>query len=143
VNRAISLLSSAARPARTAEDSRAARILGVVGEGKALLARWRDASRRRRAEIRAWREAPPPVARAASNEGGADGADGRERRRMPEAAPREIWLSALERVGFGDPRDSAGLRQRDSPERLSPRVRCDATGPPRRAGARPRSAVPQ
>jgi uncharacterized protein DUF6919 len=57
VNRGISLLSSAARPAQTAENTRAARVLGVVGEGKVLLARWCDASRRRRAEIRAWREA--------------------------------------------------------------------------------------
>jgi hypothetical protein len=40
-----------------AEGSRATRALRLVGEGKALLARRRDAGRRRRAEIRTWREA--------------------------------------------------------------------------------------
>ncbi|MEU0030755.1 hypothetical protein [Streptomyces sp. NPDC006335] len=58
MNRTLSLLSSAmADPTRTAEDGRATRVLRMVGEGMAPLRRWRDADRRRRAEIRTWKQA--------------------------------------------------------------------------------------
>ncbi|MEU1407535.1 hypothetical protein ABZ471_35235 [Streptomyces sp. NPDC005728] len=43
MSRAISLVPSAARHARMAEDSRSTRYLGMAGEGQALLTRWRDA----------------------------------------------------------------------------------------------------
>lgn len=52
---AISLVPSAARHARTAEETMSTRVM--AGEGQALLARWRDAGSRRRSEVRAWRSA--------------------------------------------------------------------------------------
>lgn len=57
MSRTISLLLSAARPVRTAGSTRPDHALGVMGEGRALLARWREAGRRRRTEVRAWQSA--------------------------------------------------------------------------------------
>lgn len=57
MSRTISLLLSAARPVRTAGSTRPDHALGVMGEGRALLARWREAGRRRRTELRAWQSA--------------------------------------------------------------------------------------
>ncbi|MEV6840043.1 hypothetical protein AB0N17_37065 [Streptomyces sp. NPDC051133] len=57
MSRAISLVPSAARHARTAEGTRSTRYLGITGEGQALQARWRDAGRRRHSEVRAWQSA--------------------------------------------------------------------------------------
>ncbi|MGW4874793.1 DUF6919 domain-containing protein [Streptomyces chartreusis] len=51
------LPSATACPTPTAQDSRTARALSRVREGNALAAQWRDAGRRRRAEIRMWKGA--------------------------------------------------------------------------------------
>ncbi|MGX1266881.1 DUF6919 domain-containing protein [Streptomyces phaeoluteigriseus] len=57
MSRTTSPLPSAARPVRRAEGSGPASALEMVGEGRALLARWREAGRRRRTEVLAWQSA--------------------------------------------------------------------------------------
>lgn len=57
MSRTASLVPSIARRALSVEGTRPTRVLGLVGEGQALLARWREACRRRRAEVCAWQSA--------------------------------------------------------------------------------------